>query len=152
MLSRTARTHLTSTNHPCNAEGGSPARSEPTRTRAELPAFLSPATLRMLSADCVEPTLAARHAFTDRLGELAGWKVRGGGPSLLLACVERDEDAALKVLARDGVRASPGRAFGVVRAAVRLSFSGVSVAEGRSAAERVAALRGLFTVIDDGGC
>lgn len=106
--------------------------------------FLIPRNLQALWADCVEPTVEARQAFVCRTGELLGWQIHGGGPSLVLDCVDTDEVAAVALLAERGLRVSTGSAFGSPRACVRLSFSGTTVAEAEAAADRVASRARLF--------
>ncbi|MGC4813659.1 aminotransferase class I/II-fold pyridoxal phosphate-dependent enzyme [Micromonospora sp. DT228] len=111
------------------------------RTWAE---FLDPTTLRALWADCVEPTLDARRAFTERVAELVGWRVPGGGLSLLLGCDGVDEDAAVQLLEEHGLRVSRGAAFGSDKPSVRLAFSGANRADSALAADVLATFTEIF--------
>lgn len=104
--------------------------------------FLDGPTYRTLRQHCVEPTLEARRAFTRRMVDTVGWSITGGGMSLLLACAGVTEDEAVDLLARGGLRVSPGRDFASPVPAVRLAFSGVTAAEADRAARLLTGLTG----------
>ncbi|WP_326551090.1 aminotransferase class I/II-fold pyridoxal phosphate-dependent enzyme [Micromonospora sp. NBC_01813] len=121
----------------------STAGAPPTAWQRAWADFLTPATLRTLRQECVEPTLDARRTFTGRMHDLTGWTITGGGPSLLLE-ITRPEPETVDALTRHGVMVSPGRAFLSDVASIRLSFSGATVAEAEKAAEILALLHEEF--------
>jgi DNA-binding transcriptional MocR family regulator len=106
--------------------------------------FLTRRNFQALWADCVEPTLDARQAFTRRVDELLGWNIPGGGPCVLLDCVDMDEATVIALLAGQGLQASPGSAFENPVDSIRLSFSGTTAAEAKEAAERITRLATRF--------
>jgi DNA-binding transcriptional MocR family regulator len=114
--------------------------------------FLSERVVAALRADCVEPSVDARAACVDRLAQLLGWELPGAGLSVVLACSRpapldsaaggdsSSEAGELSRLAEAGILASPGAAFGMPVASIRLAFSGVDAAQAREAADRIAGL------------
>jgi DNA-binding transcriptional MocR family regulator len=116
----------------------------PTAWQRACAAFLDDQTLRALRSDCVEPTLVARRAFVSRAAELRGWDTPGGGPSLMLDCVDMSEAAGVALLAANGLKASPGSAFGSTVPSVRLAFSGATTSEATAAAETIGRLGRAF--------
>ncbi|MFJ8626442.1 aminotransferase class I/II-fold pyridoxal phosphate-dependent enzyme [Kitasatospora sp. NPDC093550] len=104
--------------------------------------FLDAAASHALHVQCVEPTVAARRAFLDRLRSELGWTFTGleAGVSVTLAVPGPSESAAVALFEEHGLRVSPGSAFGMTAVSVRLAFSGVTEAESRAAAGIVARL------------
>ncbi|MEU9047987.1 MULTISPECIES: aminotransferase class I/II-fold pyridoxal phosphate-dependent enzyme [unclassified Kitasatospora] len=113
--------------------------------------FLNRRVVADLRSACIEPTVDARRAFETATAGLLGWEFHGDGLSLALECPTpeaasgrhpgaRTEGELLALLAEAGVSASPGAAFAMPTASVRLAFSGVAVAQARDAAERIARL------------
>lgn len=104
--------------------------------------FLSASALRCLIAACAEPTVASAQAFAARAGELLGWDLGYARFSAVLVGPGMSEEDMLGLFADAGLRVSPGSAFDMPAASVRIAFSGVTVPEARIAAERVARLAG----------
>ncbi|WP_327306672.1 hypothetical protein OG730_27045 [Streptomyces sp. NBC_01298] len=102
--------------------------------------FLDRPALASLHRSCIEPTLEARGAFTDRLGELLGWEFAGGGMSLSLSWHGAEEDRVMAEFAEQELRVGPGSAFDGQAGSVRLAFTGVDAAGAVRAADRVALL------------
>ncbi|MCQ1575861.1 aminotransferase class I/II-fold pyridoxal phosphate-dependent enzyme [Streptomyces parvus] len=96
--------------------------------------FLDRTTLASLHHACIEPTLEARRAFTDRVGDLLGWEFPGGGMSLSLYWHGAAEDRVMAEFAEQEVRVGPGSAFDGQPGSVRLAFTGVDTAEATRAA------------------
>jgi DNA-binding transcriptional MocR family regulator len=103
-------------------------------------AFLDARTVEQMRTACIEPTLAARAAFTAHVGNLLGWEFVGGGPSVHLRCDGSGEQHTVEALLGAGVLVSPGSAFDAPVPSVRLAFSGTDEAGARAAAEQIATL------------
>ena len=109
--------------------------------------FLDVQTVNALRSDIVEATLDAKRAFLQHLIGTPEWQ--GNSPHLTLAHPTMDEPTALRRLADEGVQASPGAAFRTPTAALRLAFSGVTVAEAADAARVFAKVGGFSPVLFD---
>ncbi|WP_194909510.1 aminotransferase class I/II-fold pyridoxal phosphate-dependent enzyme [Catenulispora rubra] len=109
--------------------------------------FLDAHTINALRSDIVEATLDAKRAFLQQLTGTPEWQ--GNSPHLTVAHSTMDEPTALRRLADAGVRASPGAAFRTPIAALRLAFSGVTVAEAAEAARVFAKVGGFSPVLFD---
>lgn len=109
--------------------------------------FLDASTIKALRSDVVEATLDAKRAFLRHLTGTPDWQ--GNTPHLTVAHPAMDEPTALRRLADEGVQASPGTAFRTPTAALRLAFSGVTVAEAAAAARVLAQVGGFSPVLFD---
>lgn len=101
--------------------------------------FLDRGALSDVAVVTVTQVDAARCAFQTALSDRLGWAPTGRGPSLLMRLPAGYSAAmGVRLLARHGVVAGSGDAFGAPWPSVRLCFTAVTPDRAAQAAERVA--------------